>query len=126
MKLSESMVLDNDSYMRILDSLLDGLYLVDRDRKILYWNKASEKITGFTAGEVIGKQYRDKKAGKLSLGNAQRLGLAKALMHEPDILILDEPANGLDPAGIVEIRELLCSLAHGPGRDHFRFEPYSG
>ena len=59
--------------------------------------------------------YRDKKAKNLSFGNAQRLGLAKAIMHNPDILLLDEPANGLDPAGIVEIRELLFSLAHNRG-----------
>jgi ABC-2 type transport system ATP-binding protein len=56
-------------------------------------------------------RYIDKKAGHLSLGNAQRLGLAKALIHDPDILILDEPSNGLDPAGIVEIRELLINLS---------------
>ena len=57
-------------------------------------------------------QYRDRKAKNLSLGNAQRLGLAKAIMHNPDVLILDEPANGLDPAGIVEIREQLHTLAY--------------
>ncbi|MBK7627469.1 MAG: ABC transporter ATP-binding protein [Bacteroidales bacterium] len=59
--------------------------------------------------------YRNRKAKNLSLGNAQRLGLAKALIHNPDILILDEPANGLDPAGIYEIREMLSdfSLNHG-------------
>ncbi|MEW9699575.1 ABC transporter ATP-binding protein [Paenibacillus sp. SI8] len=59
--------------------------------------------------------YRDQKAKSLSLGNAQRLGLAKAMLHEPEVLILDEPTNGLDPAGIVEIRELLRDLAarHG-------------
>jgi len=55
--------------------------------------------------------YRDIKAENLSLGNAQRLGLAKALLHNPEILILDEPANGLDPAGIVEMRELFRDLA---------------
>jgi ABC-2 type transport system ATP-binding protein len=55
--------------------------------------------------------YRDRPAKNLSLGNAQRLGLAKALLHHPEILILDEPANGLDPAGILEIRELLHNLA---------------
>src|SRR5690625_7807897 len=56
-------------------------------------------------------RYAQKKAKDLSLGNAQRLGIAKALLHRPDILILDEPVNGLDPAGIVEIRELLSDLA---------------
>jgi ABC-2 type transport system ATP-binding protein len=60
------------------------------------------------------RQYENRPARNLSLGNAQRLGLAKAMIHNPEILILDEPANGLDPAGIVEIRELLLSLA----RDH--------
>lgn len=55
--------------------------------------------------------YADRKAGTLSMGNLQRLGLARALLHQPELLILDEPANGLDPAGVVEIRELLRSLA---------------
>lgn len=54
--------------------------------------------------------YTHRKVGQLSLGNQQRLGLAKALMHEPKLLILDEPINGLDPAGIVEVRELLKEL----------------
>jgi ABC-2 type transport system ATP-binding protein len=59
--------------------------------------------------------YADRKAGTLSMGNLQRLGLARALLHEPELLILDEPANGLDPAGVVEIRELLRTLAHEKG-----------
>ena len=59
--------------------------------------------------------YRDRKAKDLSLGNAQRLGLAKALIHDPEILILDEPANGLDPIGIVEVRELFRDLAINHG-----------
>jgi ABC-2 type transport system ATP-binding protein len=69
--------------------------------------------------EIIGKlgldPYSNIIARNLSLGNAQRLGLAKALMHNPQILILDEPANGLDPAGIVEIREMLQDLAINKG-----------
>ena len=51
-----------------------------------------------------------KKAGNFSLGMRQRLGLAMALLGDPEFIILDEPMNGLDPAGIVEIRELILRL----------------
>jgi ABC-2 type transport system ATP-binding protein len=70
-------------------------------------------------GTIIDKlhlsEYTDRKAKNLSQGNAQRLGLAKALMHNPQILLLDEPTNGLDPAGIVEIRELLIDMVKNKG-----------
>lgn len=63
--------------------------------------------------------YADRKSGTLSTGNLQRLGLARALLHQPELLLLDEPANGLDPAGVVEIRELLRELTHKQGTTVF-------
>jgi len=60
-------------------------------------------------------EYANRKVKNLSLGNAQRLGVAKALIHNPNILILDEPANGFDPAGIYEIRKMLSDLAKNHG-----------
>jgi ABC-2 type transport system ATP-binding protein len=59
--------------------------------------------------------YADRRAGTLSLGNLQRLALARALLRTPELLILDEPANGLDPAGVIEVRELLRSLVRERG-----------
>ena len=56
------------------------------------------------------REAADRPAGGYSLGMKQRLGLALALLHKPDLLILDEPTNGLDPAGIREMRELIRDL----------------
>lgn len=56
------------------------------------------------------EKQKDKKVGQYSLGMKQRLGIAMALLSFPKLLVLDEPTNGLDPAGIGEIRELIKSL----------------
>ncbi|GAA1287455.1 multidrug ABC transporter ATPase [Planotetraspora silvatica] len=76
-----------------------------------------------SADEVIDRlaltPYADRRARALSMGNLQRLALAKALIHRPDLLVLDEPVNGLDPAGVVEIRTLLGGLASEHGTTVF-------
>jgi ABC-2 type transport system ATP-binding protein len=63
------------------------------------------------AGRCALGEVRNKLIGKLSKGYRQRVGLAQAIIHNPEVLILDEPTSGLDPKQIIEIRELLKSLA---------------
>ena len=63
--------------------------------------------------ELVGLTNRiHEKVSKYSLGMRQRLGVAQSLLHHPKVLILDEPTNGLDPAGIRELRDILRNLAH--------------
>lgn len=62
---------------------------------------------------------RKRKVKEYSLGMKQRLGVAMSLLPDPDLLILDEPANGLDPAGIIEIREMLKRLNKDHGKTIF-------
>lgn len=67
--------------------------------------------------ETVGLPFRDKKLFReYSLGMKQRLGLANALLHHPQLLILDEPTNGLDPIGIAEIRDFLKKLCKDHGK----------
>lgn len=81
--------------------------------------KVFANIRGITRADAIEHSLeqvgllreKDKKFKKFSLGMKKRLGLANAIMHEPEFLILDEPTNGLDPIGISEFREYLMAIS---------------
>ena len=67
--------------------------------------------------EVVGLPYNDKKLfSQYSLGMKQRLAIALAIMHDPELLILDEPINGLDPIGIAEVRKFIRNLCNEHGK----------
>ena len=103
--------------MRHLGSLLDAAALQPSRsaRNHLRWLACSQGLPASRVAEVIQqaglKEVARRKAGGFSLGMRQRLGLAAAMLGDPMILMLDEPFNGLDPEGIVWMREFLRSLA---------------
>lgn len=67
--------------------------------------------------DLVGLPYQDKKLfSQYSLGMKQRLAIALAIMHDPEILILDEPINGLDPIGIAEVRSFIRELCDAKGK----------
>ncbi|MFC3901226.1 ABC transporter ATP-binding protein [Aliicoccus persicus] len=84
-------------------------------QNLKYYRRMIPGITKARIDEVVSlvglEKAINQKAGRYSLGMRQRLGIAQALLHKPSVLILDEPTNGLDPAGIREIRQYIRALA---------------
>lgn len=92
-----------DMYMYL--SGIDNLKLVAN-----YYNISHDKIDSIV--EFVGLKDRIKDTvSKYSLGMRQRLGIAQAILNKPNLLIVDEPTNGLDPSGIIEFRKMLKELA---------------
>lgn len=75
----------------------------------------ARRAADLTIGSLTLDRWRDRPAGALSQGNRQRLGLAAALVHDPALIVLDEPTNALDPVGVVDLREMLRARAHERG-----------
>ena len=99
--LPEHNPLYHEMYVKEYLLFVAGLYNLTNKHKI------TEEIIELTG---LKPEYK-KRIGKLSKGYKQRVGLAQALIHDPDILILDEPTTGLDPNQIIEIRKLIQNLA---------------
>lgn len=93
-------------------------YLTGR-QNLMQYARMQDGITKERMEEVIDivhlRARIDDKISKYSLGMRQRLGIAQAILHHPKLLVLDEPTNGLDPAGIKELRDIFKHLAHEEG-----------
>jgi ABC-2 type transport system ATP-binding protein len=83
-------------------------------QELLYGNSDEQRIEQVLARVGLA-DVKNKKVADFSLGMKQRLGIAMALINSPELLVLDEPVNGLDPMGMVDVRELLISLCRDDG-----------
>lgn len=99
--LPEDNPLYDNMYVKEFLEYISSVYSILNRKKVI--DEMIEKVG-------LGKEY-GKKIGTLSKGNRQRVGLAQALIHNPDFLILDEPTSGLDPNQQIEIRELLLNIS---------------
>jgi ABC-2 type transport system ATP-binding protein len=103
----------------------DGLYFnmtaeenLEFFARIYHVNNASDRITKLLQAVGLGDRAKDR-AGTYSRGMKQRLALARAMVHNPDILILDEPTAGVDPSGQIEIRQIMLDIAHKENKTVF-------
>jgi ABC-2 type transport system ATP-binding protein len=102
-------------------SLIENPYLypsMDARQNLEYYRRQKglkDKALVDEALRIVGLYDEKKKFGKFSLGMKQRLGIAQAILGNPELLILDEPINGLDPTGIIEMREMLQKLNREKG-----------
>lgn len=96
------MSLTKDSYESIVENLHDGLYFVDRNRVITYWNKAAEQISGFTADEVVGKSCSDDILTHIdSDGNNLCTGMCSIVLETSRIRLREMTLNDLDDLHVI-------------------------